>query len=155
MSDRIIPALIPDVRPTRTEPRCGRPTAAPDLAQVLAVPSTTTWTYAIARVDRSGRVSEQSIIDALGWTVDDALSLTTVGVGAGTYRRAADGWYHLTPRREIRIPAAMRARCGIAKGDRLLLAACAERDTLVIYTMPELDRLISPHHETAQPGGHL
>jgi hypothetical protein len=113
---------------------------------VPSVPVEATWTYAIARVDRSGRVSEQSIVDTLGWTVDHTLSLTTVGSGVGTYRRAATGWYRLTPRREIRIPAPMRARCGITRGDRLLLAASGVHDTLVIYTMPELDQLLSPHH---------
>jgi hypothetical protein len=120
---------------------------------VPSAPDETTWIYAIARVDRSGRVSEQSIIDTLGWTVDDALALDTVGSGVGAYRRAAAGWYRLTPRREIRIPAPMRARCGITKGDRLLLAASAVHDTLVIYTMPELDRLLSPHHKANLQGG--
>lgn len=153
MSDRVVPALIPADRPHRTDHRRGRPAKAPDLAQVLTVPSPATWTYAIARVDRSGRVSEQSIVDELGWTVDDALSLTAVGAGFVTYRRAAEGLYYLTPRREVRVPAPVRARCGIVRGDRLLLAACGAQETLVIYTMPELDRLLSPHHAAAQLGG--
>jgi hypothetical protein len=153
VSERLVPALVPDAHPPRAERRLGGPATTPPLAQVPVEPGEASWTYAIARVDRSGRVSEQSIVDTLGWTVDDSLSLTTVGAGIGTYRRAATGWYHLTTRREIRIPGPMRARCGITKGDRLLLAASAVRDTLVVYTMPELDRLLSPHHEANLRGG--
>ncbi|GLY44507.1 hypothetical protein Amsp01_105300 [Amycolatopsis sp. NBRC 101858] len=153
MAERVVPALIPDIHPPATEHRRGRSTAAPELAQVPSAPAEATWSYAIARVDRSGRVSEQSIVNELGWTADDALDLTTIGASLGTYRRAATGWYRLTARREIRLPAPMRARCGITPGDRLLLAASGVHDALVIYTMPELDRLLSPHHEANLQGG--
>ncbi len=97
--------------------------------------------------------AEQSIIDRLGWTFEDRLSLTVVGNGTGVFQRAADGWHHLTRRGQIHVPGPMRARCAITKGDRLPLAALNAGDVLVFHTMSQLDHWLSAENERALRGG--
>ncbi|MFJ9786168.1 hypothetical protein ACIRSS_41820 [Amycolatopsis sp. NPDC101161] len=157
MPEQLVPALIPsDARvPHPSQHARMTPSSAPPLADVFPAPTETTWTYAIARVDRSGRISEQSIVDKLGWAPADHLSLTTIGTGIGVFRRAADGWYRLTSRGGFHVPGPVRARCGIRKGDRLLLAAPEAGDALIFYTMPHLNHCLSLQNDRALRGGQL
>ena len=151
MSSPLAGVILPEVNSAARRREVEMPPLP--IGQVMQAPPEAVWTYAIARIDRSGRLSDQSIIETLGWTASDTLSLSTTGSGTGVFRRTTDGWYRLTRRREIHLPAPMRARCGINRGDRLLLAAQQAADTLVVYTMPELERLLSSGHQDAIRGG--
>lgn len=46
----------------------------------------------------------------------------------------------------LRLPAAIRHRCGLVTGDRLLLAADPSTAELRIYPPAILDELITRHH---------
>ena len=82
--------------------------------------------YGIGRIDASGRIGDRAVISALGWRGGDRLTLTA-DAGVVTARRDPGGMVTLPPAAYITIPAALRRRCGLEPGDRVLLAAVPGR----------------------------
>jgi len=117
-----------------------------------SAPASLRWEYAISRVDSSGRVADQSIVRTLAWSSAERVTVTARNMQAVVLRRDADGAHQLTRRRLIQIPAALRARCAIAAGDRVLLAAHPPSSTLIIYSMTSLERLLIAEHEALTCG---
>ena len=78
--------------------------------------------YGIGRIDASGRIADRAVTAGLGWRGGDRLTLTA-DAGIMTARRDPGGMITLPDRGYIAIPAALRRRCGLYPGDRVLLAA--------------------------------
>lgn len=103
----------------------------------LAVPSMhvaapTDVVYGMGRLDASGRVADRVVIQALGWQPGDRLTLTgTPGVILA--RRDPAGMVTLGHKPYVTLPAALRNRCGLRAGDRVLLAATLDEDLLAVY----------------------
>ena len=89
--------------------------------------------YGIGRIDASGRIADRTVTSALGWSGGDRLTLTA-DAGVVTARRDPGGMITLPARAYIAIPAALRRRCGLRPGDRVLLAAAPAADTLTAYS---------------------
>jgi len=111
--------------------------------------------YGIGRIDASGRIADRAVISALGWAGGDRLTLTAEA-GVVTARRDPGGMITLPGRAYIAIPAALRRRCGLRPGDRVLLAAVPGDDTLTAYCLAVVDQAIRahgsfPHAQGAQP----
>jgi hypothetical protein len=111
--------------------------------------------YGIGRIDASGRIADRAVISALGWQGGDLLTLTA-DAGVVTARRDPGGMIILPARAHIAIPAALRRRCGLLLGDRVLLAAVPSADTLTAYSLAVVDQAIRahgsfPHAQGAQP----
>jgi hypothetical protein len=111
--------------------------------------------YGIGRIDASGRIADRAVISALGWAGGDRLTLTA-DAGVVTARRDPGGMITLPARAYIAIPAALRRRCGLRPGDRVLLAAVPADDTLTAYCLAVVDQAIRahdsfPHAQGAQP----
>ena len=66
---------------------------------------------------------------------------------------AAYGALRLTTHGHVRIPATLRHACGIAEGDRVLLAAEPGDGVLVIHPLASLDAMISNRRLDATTGG--
>ena len=112
-------------------------------------------TYGIGRIDASGRIADRAVTTALGWNGGDRLTLTADS-GVVTARRDPGGMITLPNRAYIAIPAALRRRCGLEPGDRVLLAAALEDDTLTAYPLAVVDQAIrafaaSPHAQGEKP----
>jgi bifunctional DNA-binding transcriptional regulator/antitoxin component of YhaV-PrlF toxin-antitoxin module len=120
---RALPLTVPPVRP---------PVLARDVV------------YGLARVDRSGRVADRSVTSALGWRGGDRLTLTAEA-GVVVIRRDPSGLVTLPPRSCVPIPAALRRRCGLLSGDRVLLAAVPAEDTLTAYSLAVVDQALRAH----------
>jgi hypothetical protein len=90
--------------------------------------------YGIGRIDASGRIADRAVTSALGWLAGDRLTLTAEA-GVVTARRDPGGMVTLPDRVYIVIPAALRRRCGLQPGDRVLLAAALAADTLNAYSL--------------------
>ena len=103
-----------------------------------------TWIYGIGRIDASGRIADRTVTSALGWRGGDRLTLTA-DAGVVTARRDPAGMVTLPGRAYIAIPAALRRRCGLQPGDRVLLAAVPGEDTLVVYCFAVVDQAIRAH----------
>ena len=100
--------------------------------------------YGIGRIDSSGRIADRTVTTALGWRGGDRLTLTA-DAGVVTARRDPGGMVTLPARAYITIPAALRRRCGLNRGDRVLLAAVLHEDTLAAYSLAVVDQAIRAH----------
>ena len=76
--------------------------------------------YGFGRMDVSGRVGDQAVVGVLGWQPGDRLTLT--GAAGVVARRDPDGLVSMPVKPYLAIPAALRQRCGLRAGDRVLLA---------------------------------
>jgi hypothetical protein len=102
-------------------------------------------------LDRGGRIADRAVIDALAWTPATRLHLDAAHTHL-KLRAAIDGTLAVKPHRYLWLPAATRQRLGLRPGDRVLLAAESERQTLVVYPPAALDELLA-HGRTASEGG--
>jgi hypothetical protein len=100
--------------------------------------------YGIGRIDASGRIADRAVTSALGWSGGDRLTLTA-DAGVVTARRDPGGMITLPARAYISIPAALRRRCGLRPGDRVLLAAVPAEGTLLVYCLAVVDQAIRAH----------
>jgi len=78
------------------------------------------------------------------WRSGDRLTLT-VGAGMVVARRDPGGMVAVPTRPYIVIPAALRHRCGLRAGDRVLLAALPGEDALTAYSFAVVDQAIRAH----------
>ena len=100
--------------------------------------------YGLGRIDASGRIADRTVIEALGWQGGDLLTLTA-DAGVVTARRDPGGMVTLSRRAYVAIPAALRHRCGLMPGDRVLLAAVPANSTLTVYPLAVVDQAIRAH----------
>jgi AbrB family looped-hinge helix DNA binding protein len=60
-------------------------------------------------------------------------------------RRDPGGMVTMTSKPYIVIPAALRRRCGLRPGDRVLLAVFPARDALAAYSLAVVDQALRAH----------
>ena len=147
----VAPLIPPRARPGgRDHPRAGAarrlPVAAPP--EVPAVPDDVV--YGFGRMDESGRVADRAMTTMLGWQPGDRLTLTA-SAGVMTARRDPGGMVTMPSKPYIVIPAALRRRCGLRPGDRVLLAVFPDRDALAAYSFAVVDQALRAH--APAPGG--
>jgi len=114
------------------------------LASTPAGPPPRDVVYGIGRVDASGRVADRAVTCALDWGAGDRLTLTAEA-GVVVARRDAGGMVTVPSRPCVVIPAALRHRCGLRAGDRVLLAALPGEDALAVYPLAVVDQAIRTH----------
>jgi hypothetical protein len=100
--------------------------------------------YGFGRIDASGRVADRTITSALGWRHGDRLTVTAAA-GVVLARRDPGGPVTMPAKPYVAIPAALRHRCGLEPGDRILLAAFPGQDTLAAYSFALLDQALRAH----------
>jgi len=137
-----------------------RARSAAGLRLPLAVPSPVPSlpedvVYGTGRIDASGRIADQGILTAMGWRAGDRLTLTAEA-GVVTARRDPGGMVTIPRRGYIAIPAALRLRCGLQPGDRVLVAASPADEALTAYSLAVvheaiLARGVYPHAQGGQP----
>ncbi|HEV3287460.1 MAG TPA: AbrB/MazE/SpoVT family DNA-binding domain-containing protein [Streptosporangiaceae bacterium] len=147
----IAPLIPPRARPGGREH--GRPAAARRLP-VAAVPDVPVVPddvrYGFGRMDEWGRVADRAMITALGWQPGDRLTLTAAA-GVVIARRDPGGMVTMAAKPYLVIPAALRRRCGLRPGDRVLLAAFPAQDALAAYSFAVVDQALRAH--APLPGG--
>lgn len=124
MSSQTVSPVVPATRPggpSRTPSNAGEPVPPLPIAQVPSVGRVPVL-YAMARVDSSGRVSDQATVATLRWAAGEPLTITAESE-AVIIRRDPRGVFALTSAAYVQIPAPLRARYGLRGGDRVLLAA--------------------------------
>ncbi|WP_157362087.1 hypothetical protein [Haloechinothrix halophila] len=109
---------------------------------MAALPDETAMLYRIAALGERGRVAEQAVVRALGWEPGQRLQFSLVSNTAVAVHPDAAGMFTLARRGHIPLPVAARRWCHLQAGDRVLLAAAADRGVLIVYTARALDDLL-------------
>jgi hypothetical protein len=106
----------------------------------------------MATLDCHGRIADRTLLHALGWPAGHRL---TIGEAAGTLTVTPDpdGATQVTRQGHLRVPAALRHRCALSTGDRVLLAADPARSRLAIYPAAVLDAALTQQQHPTRPGG--
>ena len=100
--------------------------------------------YGFGRIDASGRVADRAMTSALGWRPGDRLALAA-DAGVVIARRDPGGMVTMPSRPYIVIPAALRRRCGLRAGDRVLLAVFPAQDALAAYSFAVVHQALRAH----------
>jgi bifunctional DNA-binding transcriptional regulator/antitoxin component of YhaV-PrlF toxin-antitoxin module len=107
--------------------------------------------YGFGRMDSSGRVADRAMTSALGWQPGDRLTLTAAA-GVIIACRDPGGAVTVPVKPYLVIPAALRRRCGLRPGDRVLLAVFPARDTLAAYSFAVVDQALRAHVPVPREG---
>jgi hypothetical protein len=109
--------------------------------------------YGLATLDSHGRIADRTAMKALRWI--PALRLN-IRERRGLIVVTADqqGVFQVTKEGHIRLPVVVRAWCGLAVGDRVLIVAEPDRGRLVVHPPAKLDELITQAHGTAFGDDH-
>ena len=100
--------------------------------------------YGFGRMDESGRVGDRAMTGVLGWQPGDRLTLTA-SAGVVIARRDPGGMVTMPAKPYLVIPAALRHRCGLRPGDRVLLAVFPAQDALAAYSFAVVDQALRAH----------
>ena len=122
--------------------------AAPRRPLPLAVVPTlraVTIGYGMSAMDDRGRIGDRVLADVLGWTPGTALTASPTERGVIVVRSDDCGGLVITPSGTLRLPPALRHRCQLRAGERLLLAADPAETELRLYPPAVLDELIGHH----------
>jgi AbrB family looped-hinge helix DNA binding protein len=133
-------------RPSDTAPDHGLP-----LPQVSPTRHHRAMRFAMAGIDGHGRIASRFLRDVLGWMPGQQvdLSLTTdhmvIATAVPVTSPSRDAQAVTSDLGRLVIPAAIRRRAGIRPGDRLLLAADNDPNTLHIYPPMVLTLMLRRH----------
>jgi hypothetical protein len=86
-------------------------------------------------------------VHALQWQPGQPVTVTLVQ-SAVVVRPSPTGRHRITGQGHLRLPAAIRHRTRLAAGDRLLIAACPDRNIVIAYPMAVLDATFFSVDET-------
>jgi hypothetical protein len=111
-------------------------------------PRLTNVLYRMAAVDHRGRVADRHVTAVLDW---DAGTRLNIREHHGLLVVTADPHGVFKPTREgyLRLPADARRAAGLSSGDRVLLTAHVDRQSVTVFPPVALDQLVLP----VLPGG--
>lgn len=120
---------------------------------LIAVPASrpprlTNVLYGLAAVDHRGRVADRHVTAALGWNAGTRLSIREHD-GLLVVTADPHGVFKPTKEGNLRLPADARRAVGLSSGDRVLLTAHVDRQSVTVFPPTALDELLLP----LLPGG--
>jgi hypothetical protein len=116
------------------------------LIELSALPRDGSMRYAIASLDTSGRIADQSTVAAMGWHPGDRLD-TTVIDGILLIRRTSAGAAAVCSKGRIHIPAQTCHQAGLTAGG-VFIAAAPTAGLALIHGLWCLDRMLTLHYRT-------
>jgi hypothetical protein len=111
----------------------------------VPTPRTSAAVYGLATVDCRGRVANQTVLHALGWAPGHPADIHETH-GLLTIRTHPHGVFSITSQGHLRLPAPVRHHCGLAAGDRVLLAADPPHNRLIVHPPAALDDMLAQCH---------
>jgi hypothetical protein len=149
--EQLIAALLPNVH---LEPPPPSPAPLPTLPTApLPTSSIDGLLVGMARIDRSGRLHERRLLQALSWMPGQQLALDVIH-GLIVVRPTSTGPHALDHRGALHLPAATRHMCGINPGLPVVLAASVPEQTVVIHPEKVVARLLATHYADLLGGHH-
>jgi hypothetical protein len=153
VAERKIAALIP---PRLAGPLSDRIRSANrgrlPLVELPPLPQSSSLRYGMGKIDSDGRVSNSSIITALGWSEGDRLHMALLGQSVVVHREPT-GAFRLGRKPYLVLPVTVRRRSGLGPGQQVLLAADPNYDMLVVHPQAALDAMITAYHASLSTGG--
>jgi hypothetical protein len=131
---------LPPIRPAPSQP----PSPLP-LTDLHRLPRDASLLYDIGRVDDSGRIASNDIVNALNWSSGSKLDVILTPQSI-VLRSASDGLFSVPRRPCIVIPSHARHPHGIKPGDHVLIAAAPDHGLVIVYPLSALDEMISRYH---------
>ena len=101
--------------------------------------------YDIGRIDPSGRVASNDIINALHWRPGSKLDIILIPRMI-VIRASPDGLFSVPQRPCIIIPSHARRPHGIKPGDQVLIAAAPDYGLVIVYPLSALDEMLTRYH---------
>lgn len=144
----VIPPILAAGGPAASSPSVTALVRAPLPLPTLTPARTATTVYGLSTVDDRGRIADRVVMRVLGWSAGLHLDIREAG-GVLTALTDPQGRFRVTGQGYLRVPASLRHRCGLAPGDRVLLAAEPEGSQLTLYPPAALDTLLSQHSDRA------
>ena len=129
--------------------RLRRPPPMPALG--LECPSAADPVYALSAVDKSGRVTDRSIVQVLGWEPGTRLDIREQR-GIIVVSSAANGVHCISQRAFLKLPLTVRRWCRIEAGDKVLVAADRSVGVLVVHSMAAVHAVLADVHAAALRG---
>jgi bifunctional DNA-binding transcriptional regulator/antitoxin component of YhaV-PrlF toxin-antitoxin module len=140
--------VLPPARPAPSGPASPLP-----LTELHRLPRDASMLYDIGRVDRSGRIASNDIVNALNWSAGGKLDVILTPESI-ILRSASDGLVSVPQRPCIVIPSHVRRPHGIKPGDHVLIAAAPEHGLVIVYPLSALDEMISRYHSASPADGY-
>jgi hypothetical protein len=131
---------LPPARPAPFQPASPLPRA-----ELHRLPRDASLLYDIGRVDGSGRIASNDIVNALNWSSGSKLDVILTPQSI-VLRSASDGLFSVPQRPCIVIPSHTRRPHGIKPGDHVLIAAAPDHGLVIVYPLSALDEMISRYH---------
>ena len=131
---------LPPTRPAPAPPASPLPPTG-----LHQLPRDASMLYDIGRVDGSGRLTSNGIINALRWHHGSNLDVIWTSRSI-VIRATLDGLFSVPRRPCIIIPAHARRPHGIKPGDQVLIAAAPDYGLVLVYPLSALDEMISRYH---------
>jgi hypothetical protein len=130
-----------------------QPVSPLPLTGLHRLPRDATMLYDIGRVDDSGRVACNDIINELDWRPGTRLDVILTP-RAIVIRAAPGGLFPAQRRPCILLPSHVRHPHGIKPGDHVLIAAAPQHGLVLVYPLSALDDMISRYHSPQHEAEH-
>ena len=151
MTISYIRPIVPETAPGKAADTSARTVGQP--LPLIAVPASrpprqANVLYRMAAIDHRGRVADRHVTTALDWNAGTRLSIREHN---GLLIVTADPHGVFKPTKEgyLRLPADARRAVGLCSGDRVLLTAHVDRQSVTVFPPAALDQLVLP----VLPGG--
>ncbi|WP_203919739.1 AbrB/MazE/SpoVT family DNA-binding domain-containing protein [Rugosimonospora africana] len=154
MTTSLVPPIIPKVVPGRhgESGPAGRSRPPLPVAALASVsPAAVDTIYALSMVDKSGRVTDRSMVRELGWRPGTRLDIRERR-GIIVVSPAASGVDSISRQAFLKLPLTVRRWCRIKTGDKVLLAAHHAVGVLVVHPVAALHALLADVHAAAVRG---
>ncbi len=149
----LVPPIIPKVVAGRhgESGLAGRARGPLPVAALASVSPGLDTIYALSMVDKSGRVTDRSVVRELGWGPGTRLEIREQR-GIIVVFPAAGGVDFISRQAFLKLPLTVRRWCRIATGDKVLLAADHAVGVLVVHPVAALHALLADIHAAAVRG---
>lgn len=106
----------------------------------------------VSTLDSSGRIADAAVVPTLGWTLGASLDMQ-VRDGLVVITPHPDAVFVLSHPWHLRLPAAVRRRCGLRIGDRVLLVADPPAERLVVHSPAAIEAMLASTYTAVLDGG--
>lgn len=134
--------MIGEYEPVRTVQVRGLP-----VPRLESVTSASTLSFRTTTVDDRGRVGVRAPLRELGWAVGSELACRLVD-GVIAVSPATTSGYRIGGRGHLRIPAALRHRCRLTPGSRVLVVAYRDTELLEIHPSASVEAMLKCRGES-------